>query len=899
MSLLTHIQTFFGNQLSALGQISRFSVSSEGGATQIEVYDPGSRAQNSFDLGTGQVTGGGISSSIRATGETRNITMNDASYTIDRTALIDLAQDGGNGEAYLNGTGFYGYLTQMYGFEIGGQDYMLASRETGSGVSVYSVTTTGYPTLIQTIADTGDTALRGVTNATSLQMNGQTWLVTAAMQDDGLSVFSANASGQLTLTGSFGAADQLPIDMPTVLDTVQMGGQSFVLLGSYGTGSLTVLTLDDTGQLRFVDQANDTLDTRFDGTSALATFSQGGLHLVAVGGNDGGLSIYQMLPGGRLLHRVTVEDTVQMALGSIEQLEFARKANGVELLVYSARDTGLTRFELDPGTFGITATGQNGGDDDDILTAATAGGTLRGGAGDDIMIDSTGADEFFGQGGEDVFVFNPDTNRDVVRDFDVTTDKVDLSGYDFVNSMEDIRVQNQNGGIRLYVDGDELRLYSTDGRTIDAQDAENAILFARGSVIMPDPLPQTGSNGNDMFEAGIYPDTIDGGNGLDTVTYERAPLAATVDLANSAANGGAAEGYVLQSIEGIRGSVYNDRLYGDAWGNALTGLGGNDTLMGNDGSDWLTPGAGNDIIDGGGWVDMVSFVDQSQAVIADLTAGTVRSGSDTNTVRNVENLTGSIYGDFIRGDDNDNRLRGLGDYDWMVGSAGQDTIDGGTGRDMISYVYSPDRVVVDLGTGLGSAGQAAGDTLISVERVTGSIYSDLFYGSDGADDFRGLGGYDWFVGSGGGKDRYDGGSGFDMVSYAASDAGVSASLLLGRGSRGDAARDLYTSVERLTGSNFDDILTGDNGRNELRGQYGEDLLFGNGGVDRLTGGGSDDFLDGGSGFDYALFSEDRDQYTINLSESGVTVRYNGQGGDGTDTLFNIEALQFADDTLFL
>ena len=217
--------------------------------------------------------------------------------------------------------------------------------------------------------------------------------------------------------------------------------------------------------------------------------------------------------------------------------------------------------------------------------------------------------------------------------------------------------------------------------------------------------------------------------------------------------------------------------------NTLTGLQGDDLLDGSDGSDWLMPGPGNDTVIGGSGTDMVSFSDLTAGVRVLLAAGTAISGNETNYLSDIENVTGTILGDYIQGDDQNNRLRGLGDYDWFVGSAGQDSYDGGTGRDMISYVASPDGVSVDLGRGRGLAGQAKGDTYTSIERVTGSVFSDLFYGSDGEDDFRGLGGFDCFVGSGGGKDRYDGGTSVDTVAYSSSVAGVVASLLLGLGGR--------------------------------------------------------------------------------------------------------------------
>jgi Ca2+-binding RTX toxin-like protein len=184
--------------------------------------------------------------------------------------------------------------------------------------------------------------------------------------------------------------------------------------------------------------------------------------------------------------------------------------------------------------------------------------------------------------------------------------------------------------------------------------------------------------------------------------------------------------------------------------------------------------------------------------------------------------------------------------------------------------------------------------------VTGSVHIDIFYGDDGENEFRGLGGYDVFYGSAGGRERYDGGNGSDTVSYLFSDAGVVANLARGFGSGGDAARDLYTSIENLGGTNFDDLLLGDEGRNNLRGLSGDDFLFGAGGIDRIFGGRGDDTIDGGDGSDFILYRGDRADFDIER-EAGTrnaTVTWTGSGaGDGTDTLTNVEYFVFDDETV--
>lgn len=333
----------------------------------------------------------------------------------------------------------------------------------------------------------------------------------------------------------------------------------------------------------------------------------------------------------------------------------------------------------------------------------------------------------------------------------------------------------------------------------------------------------------------------------------------------------------------------DDRLSGDS---------GNNRIFSRGGDDWISPGAGSDTVDGGAGDDMVSFIDHRQAVRVDLTEGRATSGRDINHLSNVENVTGSSLADYIVGDDGDNRLRGAGSYDWFIGSDGADFYDGGSGRDMVSYVSSSGAVRVDLTRGRGQGGMAEGDRYQSIERVTGSSFEDYLKGDSGDNDLRGLGSYDWFVGTAG-RDRYDGGSGLDMISYASSSSAVSVDLSQGRGSRGDAAKDSYVSVERVTGSSYDDVLIGDDGRNVLRGLYGEDTLLGHAGVDRLYGGASDDFLDGGAGWDFAIFDGNRDDYNVTRQGERTLVERVSPGNEGIDTLINIEVIQFEDDFLYL
>jgi Ca2+-binding RTX toxin-like protein len=82
--------------------------------------------------------------------------------------------------------------------------------------------------------------------------------------------------------------------------------------------------------------------------------------------------------------------------------------------------------------------------------------------------------------------------------------------------------------------------------------------------------------------------------------------------------------------------------------------------------------------------DTASYADAASAVTVSLARqgsvqNTIGAGSDTLT--NIENLTGSALSDTLTGDANANTLGGLAGSDVLNGGAGNDTLTGLTGND--------------------------------------------------------------------------------------------------------------------------------------------------------------------------------------------------------------------------
>lgn len=191
---------------------------------------------------------------------------------------------------------------------------------------------------------------------------------------------------------------------------------------------------------------------------------------------------------------------------------------------------------------------------------------------------------------------------------------------------------------------------------------------------------------------------------------------------------------------------------------------------------------------------------------------------------------------------------GAGD-DFILGSAGNDTIDGGDGGfDQVAYhrLGLTGGITVTLAddgsdgiaqTNAGNALQFT-DILRNIEVLRGTEGDDSLTGNSGNNSFRGLAG----------DDTINGGDGFDQVRYdrdanEGGMAGVFVDLGAGTAIDGFGDTDTLISIEAVLGTAFNDTLRGSDGDNHLNGGAGDDILDGGAGNDTLTGGaGRDTFI---------------------------------------------------------
>ena len=288
----------------------------------------------------------------------------------------------------------------------------------------------------------------------------------------------------------------------------------------------------------------------------------------------------------------------------------------------------------------------------------------------------------------------------------------------------------------------------------------------------------------------------------------------------------------------------DDTLIGNASANELMGMRGNDVLEGRGGAD---------ILDGGTGIDTATYVSSTVGVDVDMKRATQIGGdAQGDTLKSIENVTGSSFADILRGDDALNILQGGKGNDLMEGRGGADVLDGGEGIDTATYAFSILGVDVDMKRATQIGGDAQGDTLKSIENVTGSTLADFLRGDDTLNFIQGGKGNDVIEGRGG-ADILDGGEGIDILSYINSGGAVQINLATKAVTSSDAAGDVISNFENVQGSRFGDILRGDAGANVLRGEDGNDILYGVDGDDLIIGGTGNDTLYGGNGKDVFQF----------------------------------------------
>ncbi|MCO6384069.1 calcium-binding protein [Oceanicola sp. 502str15] len=780
-------------------------------------------------------------------------------------ALDELAAGNrGSDRAFLSTTESQANAATLICANVGGTDYLFVAPQNGAGVAAYAVTNNGNTlTLAESQPDTASHYAANVSSMSVVEVGGTTYLLAGSATEHGVTAYRVANNGTLTEVDSFGRDESLPVQTVTAMDSTVIDGTAYVVVASSGSSSLTVLEVQPGGSLAPATHVVDSLDTRFSGVTALEVVDLGGGRtLVIAGGNDGGLSVYTLLPDGNLLPFQTIEGSLDAGLDRISGIGTNLTGTRLDLFVTTEGAPGVVQFTLNISSLEdldfATTSGHTGTAKDDLIVSDSSGPLfIYGGDGDDIIVDGAGRDRLYGEAGADTFVLTGgDLERDRVMDFEVGIDTIDLSDWSMCYGTAWLDVYEwSNGALRINYGAESLEIFSADGEPLTFEDFANiSFTFSSSYEVVRAPLeePQAepgtdlfgtleddvlqgtagdddmhAGGGDDLMISGGGVDGFWGGSGMDVVSYTGAAGGVVVNLSDTGLNAGEAAGDLFYGIEGVIGCTYGDHLTGSAEANRLEGGGGNDWLDGLEGDDVLIGGEGNDQILGR---DGNDFIDGG-------------AGNDNLPGANGnDEIHGGTGDDLIGGGDGDDALFGDDGRDEIAGGQGHDLLDGGTGNDTLTAGYGSDRV-------FGGDGKDA---------IAGGAGSDHIEG--GKDDDS--------IGGGAGADAIYGGGGNDTIGS------------------GDGADEIW----------------GQSGSDVLNGGGGNDVINGGGGSDRINGGTGNDLLSGGAGADTFVFatlsSGELDIITDFDAAEADVLQFSGiPGGSKADRIDALGAIQSGDDVL--
>lgn len=356
------------------------------------------------------------------------------------------------------------------------------------------------------------------------------------------------------------------------------------------------------------------------------------------------------------------------------------------------------------------------GDADTGLDAARGGNdVIFAGPGNDVLVGDFAAygNGYHGVGGSDRFIFGVGSGEDLIKDFEVGKDIIQIKpSYGFWNFADlATRIHDDANGNAVIilrkswtsVPPDIITLRGVSSSELSAADFLFSDETVTGSAGSNQINPTTsvlayrttgiadvifGMDGNDVIDGGGGADVMNGGNGNDTfivATYSDDGIATNDDQVVEAVGGGVDTVNALVSYR-LAANVENLTQTGagasDGWGNEL-----NNVITGNAYVNMLSGGLGSDVLYG-------------------------RDGDD--------NLLGGGGDDQLFGDKGNDELLGEAGNDILRGGSGKDSMTGGLGSDRFVFV-----AIEATGNGSGS------DRILDFQSGQDSIDLDIVIAGSG------------------------------------------------------------------------------------------------------------------------------------------------------------------------
>lgn len=814
------------------GGISSYSFSDAGSplqAVDMRAYTPGTGLLNNPEATTVQIDGKNIVLPIGATGGSAvNLNSSGKMTGLDKTGL-----------PITDNT------VVARHFAINGTDYMVTAQRGELGFSLFRQDASGKfvaagGSLLPMKSSMKDAQIDDISIA---QVGSRTMIFAASSLGNFLCSHIVSSAGKISGGQYLGVEREVGFNTPTALSTTQVDGKPYLIMASSKASSLTVMRINPNATLSPQDHIIDELGTRFQGVSTIQTVTMDGRSFVFAGGTDGGLSMYRLLPDGRLLWVANLIDDDDKTLAAVSAIEAVAVNGKIALFVASGKETGITQFEIDPGKAGISGISNDGvargTDDSDLLIGGGTTNRIEGGKGDDVLVANGQPVRLKGGDGADVFVASEVNGRIIIEDFEVGTDRLDLSFLGMLRSTYQLVISPQSYGAKIFYGKTSITLITADGRSLSKDFFTNEMFPNAHYVPKLSRTLIIGTDNDDMLQADFSGSKILAHAGNDTVLGGVSDDWLAGGRGNDSINGGAGN-------DTLHGQYGDDRLFGGPGNDKISGWWGNDWIVGEDGNDDLRGQSGNDTLIGGPGDDvLISGGDEDHLLGGD--------GNDTlYGQRGDDRLEGGAGNDRLVDKAESNYLDGGDGDDFLWTGVGKDTILGGNGNDTV--IAQGGRDYIDGGDGNDTI-KAGADR----DTVFGGLGNDTIWG-EGGDDIIDAGAGDDSVSGGTGHDSVLGGTGRDTIrGFSGNDTlrgGADDDSILGDG--GDDFLYGDDGNDTLQGGNGVDFLDGGAGNDLLVGGPGNDTLQGGAGNDTLIGGGGTDTLTGGSGADHFVFRSGRE-----------------------------------------
>jgi Ca2+-binding RTX toxin-like protein len=538
-------------------------------------------------------------------------------------------------------------------------------------------------------------------------------------------------------------------------DTISgLGGADWI----FGGAGNDTLTGGASGDFIFGGAGNDTLisdETAFAGADVLTGGAGDDTYIIRSSQN---YAVIKQLPEGSTADLVILENVasatsavfvygggpdygpgsfiVQNAAGDKRVLfdAFATTSGAILPVLQFADGSQLTAEQVRTR---LTASATSGDDSlsgfedrADTISGGAGSDQIRGLAGDDVLEGGTGNDMFYSEAGSDSYVFNRGDGFDVIM--------WSPEPLDAANEIDAIRF-----GAGVLPSEISVRYVFQGGSPDSNKIMEVAIAGSQDKI--------------HVFNQGVgSPGTA--GQGIERIEFANGTVWNMADIQNRLQTGTAQSNIIhgselSDSLQGLGGADY---LYAGAGNDTLDGGAGDDYLQGGDGIDTYLFGAttGADFIDYIGVTnraadDLIRFaadVDPINVSVRNVSGNTVLTNILTGASVTVYDIFGSVDKvEFANGAVWDHTIlrtklrEGTPGDDTLMGTTGDDVLDGGAGNDTLYGDQGAD--LLKGGTGN--------------DRIFGHDGDDIIEGGQGDDELQGQAGNDIY--------RFRKGDGHDRI----------------------------------------------------------------------------------------------------------------------------------------